>query len=138
VNTQDLEWCVEEYFIQLFANDPALAALPRRHFDAALPAGAPEIAVEATQGVQLLGGAKGAFEVTVRILYRSVESDSSFNEDIAEAITRAVVNAQPGMTAIESSMSYLNILTEEMSGDRTNAKNVRKREKTIPVLAKLP
>jgi len=140
-----LEWSVEEYFVKLFGlNETILDLLDPateiRHFDDDDQAESDCLVVQAVQGERLAGGAVGAFHVELRVLLRSFKLTSDENEQIMDAVVDAVYDpAQLSETSLHTwalaNLSYLYI-NDEMSGERSNTKQTRKREKIFPLFAK--
>jgi len=130
-----LEQACESYFIELFGLDAVLNAIPIKAFDVDDRADAPGIVVKAVQKEHRLDGPKG-FDVDMTVLYRSTTTDAADNNKIADAITHAVYNAAPGMTTSETMFTYL-LIFDEMTGDRENDRDLRKREKSFIVRARI-
>jgi len=140
-----LEWSVEEYFVRLFSANTTIADLLEpatevRHFDDDDQAEADCLVVQAIQGERLAGGAIGANHIELRVMLRSFRLTSDENEQIMDAVFEAMYDpAQLSNTALHNwaaaNLSYLYI-DDNMSGERTNTKQVRKREKVFPVIAK--
>lgn len=129
-----LERTCEEYFIELLKTNTDLAALDIRHFDDADPA-KPGIVVEAIQGQHRLDGPKG-HDVRVSVLYRSTTTAPEDNDKFADLISDTVFSATPGQTTIETDFTFL-LLKDDMSGTRNNAKDLRKREKSFLLIARI-
>lgn len=133
-----LEWTVEEYFIQLLKQNTTLAPLDIRHFDDDDQAEADGLVVEAVRGNRRLDGAKGAYDVNVRVIQRSYNTVSADNELISNAIVDTVYDpaqvSDPDLATIRGQLNYLLIL-DEMTSDRNNSKSSRHREKVFPVIA---
>ena len=130
-----LEKTCENYFIQLLkTNTDFLSALDIRNFDSDDPAKV-GIVVEAIQGKHRQDGPKG-HDVKVSVLYRSTATDADTNDKIADAISDTVFGATPGLTTEETKFTYL-LLMDDMAGSRTNSSDLRKREKTFSLIARI-
>jgi hypothetical protein len=130
-----LEAHCEDYFIELLKLDPVLSDLPIKAFDVDAEADAPGIVVRAVQKERRLDGPKG-FDVDMTVLYRSTTTDAATNSKIADAITHAIYGAAPGLTTAETMFTYL-LIFDEMTGDRENDRDLRKREKAFVVRARI-
>lgn len=132
-----LEDAVEKYFVELLKTSSVLSALSIKQFATDEAADSPGIVVEATQKEHCLDGPRG-FRVEVRILWRGTVTNEDDSNEISEAIVATIVNAAPGATAAENNFTYLNIFDEEMDGERSNTKDLRKRQRIVQVRAKIP
>jgi hypothetical protein len=141
--SSQLEWSCEEYFKQLFALNPAITEVipvdQIRHFDDDDQADVDGLIIQATQGERLLGGAVGAFDMELRVTLRSFQSTADQNEQVIDAVVDSVYDptqvGRPELAAVTARFSYLRIL-DQMTSERVNTKQTRKRDKVFPLIAK--
>lgn len=131
-----LEDTVEKYFIELLKTDPTLAAFPIKAFDNDDVADSDGIVIEATQKAHRLDGPKG-FDVDVRVKFRTtITQTEDERNSISDLIVRTIYGAAPGATTEENNFTYLLIL-DEMTAERTNTKDLRTRERVLPIIARI-
>ena len=141
--SNQLEWTCEEYFKQLFGLNPTIADIIPveriRHFDDDDQADENGLIIQAVQGERRLDGARGAFDVELHVMIKSFSLASDADETVADAIVDSVYDPSqvgiPELSSVRDRLSYLLIL-DEMTGERTNTKQSRKREKIFPLIAK--
>lgn len=138
-----LEWTCEEYFKQLFSLNPVITgvipAARIRHFSDDDQADENALVVQAVQGERRIDAPRGAFDVALHAKIRSFSLTSDQSEAVADAVVDSVYDpaqvGQPALAPVVERLSYLLIL-DEMTGERTNTKNHRLREKVFPLIAK--
>lgn len=138
-----LEHTVEEYFVELFRLNGTISSIlddeQIKHSDDDAQADADGLVVQAIQGERHLDGAKGAFDVELHVLLRSFNLTSDQNEQLIDSVVDSVYDPMQSsfseLAEVRAQLSYLLIL-DEMSGERVNTKQTRKREKIFPLIAK--
>lgn len=136
-----VEQSCEQFFLNVFANDPALKQVTMRHFDDQRRGEVDCIVVEATQGNHNLAGCKG-YDVIVTAEYRSGTNVAAQNDSVADAMSQAIYDDSAGSMAMKRSaikgLGFSDfIIDDEMTSDRTNTKNMRKRVKKFPLIVKM-
>ena len=137
-----LEFACEDFFIRLFKADSRSAGKTVAHFDEDDAAKSNAITIRAQQGNRQLAGF-GGYDLDVTVEYRApIKKASKAEKDLTAKMLNSIiyesaipVNDRAAM-ATATGLSDL-LIKDEVTGDRQNTDNLRKRSITLPVQAKL-
>lgn len=136
-----LEKATESFFIKLLKADPRLNRNQFFHFDEEKKAKSSAIVVQARQGNHNLAG-PGGFDLEVSAEYRSPgKTTQATNDLISAALHEAVYQSSVSASAMQtmrknSGLSHI-VIKDEVTGDRQNSNDLRKRTVSFPVQAGL-
>lgn len=132
------ERSVENYGIELMRTDARLKHRHIVHSDSDAKANANAIVVTAVQGEAELDGVAG-FRGDLSFEYRgSVRSTAAQNDLVALAMQETILASPSRSTQAQLAFQTpLVLLNEEMSSERPDTKDSRRRVLKIPVIAKL-
>lgn len=132
------EVTLEAYGIELMRTDPRLKGLNIVHSDNDARVNSKAIVVTATQGEAELDGVAG-FKGELTFEYRgSVRSTAAQNDLVALAMQETILASPSRPTKAQLAFQTpLVLLNEDMSTDRPDTKDSRRRVLKIPVIARL-
>lgn len=140
--SNSLEFSVEAFFVSLFQADPRSAGKDIVHYDEDSEAKSNAIVIRAVQGAHNLA-AFGGFDLELMVEYRApIKKASKAEKDLSAKMLNSIIynstidpNVRRQM-AIDAGLSDL-LIKDEVTGDRSNTQDLRKRTITIPLQAKL-
>lgn len=132
------ETSVENYGIELLRTDPRLKGRNIVHSDNDARANSNAIVVTAVQGEAVLDGFAG-YKGDLTFEYRgSIRSKAEQNDLAAAAITETILAAPSRPTTAQLGFwTPIILVNEEMSTERPDTKDFRRRVVKIPIIAKL-
>lgn len=137
-----LEFSVEDFFVKLFKADSRSAGKEVCHQDEDTTGKSNAIVIKAQQGNHNLA-AFGGFDLEVEITYRApIKKASKAEKDLTAKMLNSIVYESTisvvdrAAMATAAGLSDL-LIKDEVSGNRENTENLRKRSITLPVQAKL-
>lgn len=139
--SNSLEFACEDFFIRLFKADSRSAAKNIVHFDEESKAPTKAIVIQAKQGNHNLAG-PGGYDVEVIVEYRAPVGTSKAENDLTSSALHEIIYdstiplATRSAMATAAGLSQL-VIKDEVTGDRSNTQDLRKRTITIPLQAKL-
>lgn len=133
MSAQIQELC-ETIVMLVLSASPALSTVVR-HDDAAARVTKSMISVKADAPVPRLDGERGyKVEVTAEIKSATAAANATTHAEALARLTSAAALNTAALAAGLTTADDLTILNEDISGDRSETKNLRKRSITVPML----